>query len=365
MHPEVEEAFSIAAKCLQKCYSEKGILAGSVFLKEYRARDSFFACFGAMELGDFEIAKKNLELFFGQQGPKGILPLFFDKKLKPSYKMIVGKPIDATALGIIAFTEYVDKTKDLDFARQNFGSLKKAVDWLVSRDKDKDFLVEETVLGNWAESVLKYGTVLYSNACFFKAIDSFERLCILLKQKELAETASKTAISIKRKINEEFWTGAFYADWIFIQKHDYFAADGNLLAAWWEIADEEQGQMIANKIKQHQLNKWPLQTNYPAYPFWRLPLVLMPLQEYHIHNGFSWLWLGCLNAIVLDKIGWKKEARQEIRKISEIIIENKCVHDFLFEGKPVNSLFLKSEPNSAWAAGMFVKAVKEIGKSKG
>ena len=362
MQPAVEEAFSIAVKNLRKCYSENGILSGTVFSKDLKARDSFFACLGALELKDFPVVKENLDFFFRHQNPKGIIPLFFDKNRKPVFKMIVGKPIDATALAIIVFSEYLKKSNDLDFGEKNFEKIKKTMDWLVSRDKDNDFLVEEGILSNWAESILKYGNVLYSNACFYKAMHSFAEICLLLKHREPFEKAEKTAVSIKQKINSEFWLGNYYADWIFVQRHNFFSADGNLLAAFWNISDLEQSQMIANKIKQHQLNKWPLQTNYPPYPFWRLPIVLMPLEEYHVHNGFSWLWLGCLNALVLNKVGWKKEAKQEIKKISDLILENKSVHEFFFEGKPVKTFFLKSEPTSSWAAGMFVKACKEINK---
>ncbi|MBN1940908.1 MAG: hypothetical protein JW772_01875, partial [Candidatus Diapherotrites archaeon] len=196
-----------------------------------------------------------------------------------------------------------------------------------------------------------------------KAMESFARLSRLLKRNDLAGHAEKTASQIRDKINSRFWLGNYYADWVFLRKHDTFAADGNLLAAWWDIADEEQSQMIANQIKQYQLNKVPLQTNYPAYPFWRLPMVLLPLQEYRIHNGFSWVWLGCINTILLQKVGWKKEARQELRKISDLINEDKTVNEFFYNEKPVKTMFLKSEPNSAWASGMFVKAVHSIKKS--
>lgn len=364
MLSETEEAYSIAVKNLRNCYSDTGILSGKVFFKQFTARDSFFACFGSLELGDFEIVKKNLGLFFGHQSAKGMLPLFFDKKQKPKFKMLVGKPIDATALGLIVFAEYLKKSKDIEFAKENFLRIKKAIDWLVSRDKDNDFLVEEGILSNWEESVLKYGNVLYSNCCFFKAMACFGEICRLLKEEELALKAEKTSFEIKQKINSEFWIGNYYADWIYFFRHEIFSVDGNLLAALWGIADSEQSQMILNKIRQHQLNKLPLQTNYPQYPFWRLPMVLMPLQEYHVHNGFSWIWLGCLNAIVLEKTGSPKEARQEIRKISGLINEYRSVHEFFFEGKPVKTFLLKSEPNSAWAAGMFIKAVKEVYKNK-
>ena len=58
-----KNAFEIAKKSLKECYEKNGIIAGKVHYANHWARDSFYASWGALELGDFEIVKKNLELF--------------------------------------------------------------------------------------------------------------------------------------------------------------------------------------------------------------------------------------------------------------------------------------------------------------
>jgi len=246
-----------------------------------------------------------------------------------------------------------------------FPKAEKAMAFLLSKDRNNDFLVEERVFANWAESVLKFGNVLYTNCCFYKALADFSGLAGMAGKQGLQKRFKAFAEKTKEKINHVFWDGNYYIDWIDFRRHDFFAVDGNLLAIDFGIADRAQGQMILNKVKQHQLNKVPLKTNYPLYPVWRIPPTLLPLLEYHYHNGFSWPWLGCLNAIALAKVGWKREAKQALKSVASLINENGIVHEvFDEEGKPVNSIFLKSERPFAWNAGFFVRAVNEVTANK-
>jgi glycogen debranching enzyme len=258
----------------------------------------------------------------------------------------------------------VRESGDEKFAKTYFEKANSAVQWLSSKDRDNDFLIEERVFANWADSVLKFGRVLYTNCCYHKALADFSWLCTLTGNEKLLPQYERLVAKTKEKINGFFWEGNYYADWYDWTRHDFFASDGNVLAIVWGIADDEQAQMIETKIRQHRLNAVPLKTNYPAYPFWRIPIMFLPFQAYHYHNGFSWPWLGCLNTIALNKIGWKKEARQELRKLAQMINENGTVHEVFDErGKPVRTLLLKSESPFAWSAGTFIRAVHEMRKS--
>ncbi|MDP2973772.1 MAG: amylo-alpha-1,6-glucosidase [Candidatus Diapherotrites archaeon] len=363
MNTSVKNALEIALSSLRLCYTDKGILAGrrSKKYNQYWARNSFFASYGALAAGDAEQVKKNLQLFASKQHKNGIIANQISRKLKPRFKLLIGSVIDSTALFIISLSEYVKATNDLDFAAEKFGNAKKAMQFLHSKDRNNDFLIEERLFANWAETVLRFGNVLYTNCCYFKAIEEFSQLCDLLDKNLLAAQYKKLAAKTKEKINGMFWYGNYYLDWIYIRKQDFFASDGNLLAIEWGIADKEQSQMILNKIKQHQLNKVPLRTNYPLYPIWRIPITLLPLAAYHYHNGFSWLWLGCLNAVALQKVGWHQDARKELQKVAKLINENGVVHEVFDErGKPVNGLLLQSERPFSWNAGMFVWAVHQL-----
>jgi len=363
MNSTVKDAYGIALSDLRKCYTEKGILAGrrSRRYNQYWARNGFFASAGALSLGDYGQVKKNLKLFSSLQGKNGALPNQISLKLKPRYKLLIGSVIDSSALFVASLSDYLKKTRDIEFAEANFSAAKKAMQFLHSKDRDSDSLIEEHVFANWAESVLKFGKVLYTNCCYYKALLEFANICGSLEKKELAETYRALAAKTKDKINAVFWEGNYYIDWVDFRRHDYFAADGNLLAIDWGIAGEVQSQMVLNKIKQHQLNKVPLKANYPLYPLWRMPPLLLPLMEYHYHNGSSWPWLGCLNAISLHKSGRESEAKKELKRVAELINENGTVQEvFDDERKPMRGLFVRSEYPFSWNAGFFVRAVHEI-----
>jgi len=367
LNTTVRNAYGIALSDLRKCYTAKGILAGrkSKHYSQYWARNSFFASNGALALGDLGQVERNLQLFAANQNKKGAIPNQISQNMKPRYKLLVGSVIDSTALFVITAMEYIRVSGDKRFAAAIFPKAMNAMRFLRSKDRNSDFLIEERVFANWADSVLRFGNVLYTNCCYYKALLEFSNLCNMLGKKKLAATYKRLAFKTKEKINGMFWHGNYYLDWIDFRKHDFFACDGNLLAIWWGIADKEQSQMILNKIKQHQLNSVPLKTNYPSYPIWRIPPTLLPLMEYHYHNGFSWIWLGCLNAMGLNKVGWHNDAKKELKSIAELINKNGTVHEvFDAKGRPIRGLFLKSESPFSWNAGMFVRAVQEVHPNK-
>ena len=368
MHPSVKSAYDIALNDLRRCYTGRGIVAGkrSKRFNQYWARHGFFASLGALYLGDSEQVKSNLGLFASMQKKNGMIPNQISLDFKPRYKLLAGSVIDSTALFVVALASYSRFTGDREFALKLLPNAKKAVEFLVGKDRDNDGLVEETVFANWAETVLKFGKVLYTNCCFYRALEDFSWLAGIAKEGELQGRYAELAKRTKEKINQAFWEGNYYIDWIDFRRHDFFSSDGNLLAIDFGVAERVQGQMILNKIKQHQLNKVPLKTNYPTYPVWRIPPTFLPLLEYHYHNGFSWPWLGCLNAIALQKVGWRKEAKQALRGVAGLINQNGITQEVFDEkGKPVNGLFLKSERPFAWTAGYFVRAVNETNREGG
>ena len=364
MHPEVSNAFDIALNDLRKCFGEKGILAGRKRLSFYKARNSFFASLGANQVGEFGASWKSIELFLEKQRKDGMLPHRITAKGKPHFHHLISEPLDGNAMLVIALKDYVEKANDKEFGEKHFEKAEKALNWLKKHDRDRDLLLEENFFCSWQETVLKSGKVLYSNCLYFKALEDFGKLCEMLGRKSLAEEHRKLSARVKEMINYTFWQGNYYFDWIDYMKHDNFSTDGNVLAVLFGLSDKEQGIMIENKIKQHQLNKIPLQLNYPVYPFWRIPPGLFPLDAYHYHNGSSWLWLGSLNVIAMNNLGLKKESRQELRKIASFINEHGSVHEVFLNGKPINSTLLKSEPYYSLSSGLFVKAVKELSKKK-
>ena len=358
MNEIVSKAFEIARNDLRSCYQKHGIVGGITRLKEYYARNSFFASLGATKLEDYGIVKKNLELFLSLQRSDGMIPVKISANLRPFYGFkFFGEALDQNALFIMALADYVTGTRDTEFLEKNFQKTLNALQWLEKREKNG--LVEEGLQSNWSDSILKSGFVLYTNCCYFKAIKDFSFLSSLLGKEEVSEKYAEKSDRVREKINKMFWVGNYYADWVDFSRHEYFSCDGNVLSILWGIADSEQSKMIENKIRQHRLNAVPLKTNYPPYPFWRVMWLLLPMHAYHYHNGASWLWLGAINVLSLKIMGWTQEARAETNEMSKLIVENATVPEVFDSQKPFSSVLLKSEVHFSWSAGLFVKAVME------
>jgi glycogen debranching enzyme len=375
------EAISIAKKDLRDCYGQDGILAGTHQFSDYWARDGFFASLGSLKLKDFDIAKKNLSLFLSH-AKKGQLPLRMGKSSAgivfsyifpgvikdrhPVYPIdkSSGFPVDQNSLFVIAFHEYAKAARDKLFLVENMMKAEEILQWNFKNDRDKDLLIEEKEYCNWADSIKKRGKVLYTNICHCHALMCMSELYHVLGNKTKSEKYKHMHEKVKKKINEIFWNGEHYIDFIYGEKHyNFFSTDGNILAIIWKIADRERAKHIEEASHIFDVNEIPSQCVHPDYPSRMVSpqLKLLGLGDYH--NGLSWIWLGSLNALAKYRLGMKKEAIEILERISSLIIEYRGVYEVYEKtGVPVNRLIYKAEQPFAWSAGLFIYAASEIKK---
>ncbi|MGC8929063.1 MAG: amylo-alpha-1,6-glucosidase [Candidatus Woesearchaeota archaeon] len=380
----IKIAFEIAKRSLRNCYLENGIIAGKQHFSDYWARDSFFASFGALELKDFEIVRKNIELFFNYQRADGQIPLRIsigqsvitkliedafgisktkNRKLFPTYyndKDIIfkkAKSVDPNSLLVIVCLKYYNKTKDREFLLKNYDKIRKSIQWYNFCNKNKFGFIIENNYCSWADSIKKQGFVLYSNLLYYKALKDFSKINILLNKKQEAKEYYKKAINLKKQINKEFWNEEkeFYSDFLPAGKN-YFSTEGNLLAIIFDVADDRKSRKIIDYIDKNKINyPVPSKTNHPEYPeelvFWANRLIGM--KGYH-NFEHAWLWIGCLDFLARNKIKDEK-AEKIMNKIINKLIEFDEVYEvYDNKGKPVFTDYYKSEHPFAWSSGMIV-----------
>ena len=362
MDSEIKNAYRISAESLRQCYSDFGILAGRKHFDDYWARDCFFGCLGALRLKDYEIVKKSFELFLKHQKNDGQLPTrigqynqylkFLGIKIKaqlvPRYCDDKNNTVttDQNSLFIISLYEYLKNTKDYSFLKSNYKKIKTAMDWNFTQDSDGDLLIEEKPYANWMDSIKKRGRVLYTNICHWRAVELYAKMA----DKKDSGKYDSISIKIKDRINELFWNGDYFVDWIYKnEKQVYFSSDGNLLAAYFEFATEMQRQKILDTLNKLQKDSVLVRTSYPDYPekFVSLRLKIVGMGDYH--NGLYWLWLSSLLCCA------EKSERKEsiLKQLSSIITKYGTVAE-VYNGKfqPLKRTFYQSEMpfaiNSAW-----------------
>ena len=378
----IEKAKAIALSDLRACYFDRGIFASPVNFSDYWARDSFWAAFGILAVGDSSIVRKSLELFLSYQKPSGDLPRkialdwnTFKYVFKKSIPRRIPHPIyrgniplssskDENSLLLIAFSEYLKKTNDLDFARENYAKLKKTMEWYGK--KMKNGFVREFILSNWMDTIFKNGNVLYTNVLYCQALSSFSEILATLGRTEEASAYRRKHEEFKKNLKKEFWNGEFFDDERGNRK--MFDLAGNVLAVIFDVADKDQARKIvvkAEEIKAKQKKARLHPINHPKHPFWKITPAATVLGIINYQNGISWSWIESLLVVAAAKAGEIETAKNILENISSIIVGNNHLHETYFlDGRPFDHLLWKSAVPFAWGAGLFLWAAGELEKTK-
>jgi glycogen debranching enzyme len=381
----IDEATRIAMRDLRACYFGRGILAGTDHFDDFWARDSFFASWGALTIGDVERAKNNIDLFLSYQKKDGIIPRRLDRfyftrvkylvplrirrpVLRPLYQGYYPYPnIDPNPLLIITAERYYGAMGDAQWLRERMPRFIDAACWILTQDINSDGLIEEGALSNWMDTIKKFkegGAVLYSNILAWEAIGALERMARAAGH-VLPQELKDFRGALFDVVNKTFWNGNYFSDW----KHggkvfDYFSADGNLLAMVFGFADEEQQK----KIFAHMRDVFgdvalPPPTNHPAYLERYMTAPHRILQSGYQNAYGRWLWLAAANAVALCRAGDTDAARRAISIMAEWIARSGAVYEiYTPEGLPRKSWPWRNERPFAWSAGMFLWALQEIKK---
>lgn len=378
----IQEAKKIATADLRSCYREKGVYASSVNFSDYWARDTFWASWGMLEIGDDKIVKKSLDLFLNNQRQDGDVPrkisldwnvikYIFKKSIprsvpRPIYKgnIPLANSKDENSLLIIAFEKYLQKTRDTNFAQEKYDALKLSMKWY--EKKMKNGFIREYLLSNWMDTIFKNGNVLYTNALYCQALKSFSEIASYVGKKEDSEYYQKKYIEFKDKINSEFWNGEFYDDEL--GKYRMFDLAGNVLAVVLDIADQEKAKKIikkADEIKSFKKNARLHPINYPHHPFWKIAPMATAIGIINYQNEISWSWIEALLVAAKVKAGEKDKAIENLKDFSCLIAEKGHIHETYFpNGRPFDHLLWKSAVPFAWGAGLFLWACSYLEKAE-
>ena len=146
----IKKGYEMALETLRDRYCERGILASVGHFSDVWTRDSCFATFGSLAVGDTDIAKTNLNTLAKYMKPDGQLPLRvgsksfllkyfgFPGKIEGRYSEDKGVslPVDNNSLFTISLYQYIEKTNDLDYFKTQYDTFKTIIDWNFSRDLD-------------------------------------------------------------------------------------------------------------------------------------------------------------------------------------------------------------------------------------
>jgi glycogen debranching enzyme len=377
-----ENLRSAIQNCLLTDGLSKEVLnAGYRNFRESWARDFAFATYGLLALEQFNTVKDTLEAFFWHQADDGRFPVklhsidvvtrFFyslfereqpvQQMLKPKFVSGHGTAsLDGQALLVIAAKNYAREAADTEFLRQRWIQLKLAIQWLqLHRKKPGDALLYQPAYSDWADSVARRGRVLYTNVVYWKALTAMAEAAASLEIDQQAEYYTEEAERVSRAIQAQFWRpGLGY--FVTSARLDQLSSDGNLLAIAWGLASPEQADSILKVMADARMAEpVPTQVAYPSYPRSLIAIENLLAGMSNYHTEAAWLWIGAWHVIALLKTNHMAEAQQLINRITEIIVREGQVNEAHgLNGRPLSSIWYKSESPLTWNAGMVLYAYK-------
>ena len=325
-----------------------GIRAGSTHFDAVWARDSLFACFGALALKDYDIVRKNLDLLLNNlQDGHVALRIGYKSQLRkylglPSGNAAVhnqdkgsNESYDANSLLLVVAEKYEHETlKKLDREK-----LVQVTGWLDRHDREH--LLHEGPYSSWEDSLNLTGPRLYTNVCYYRALAAAAKL---FKDPVYATRAVQTKIAVRR-----WWNGTYFTDG---PNRDVCMTAGNLLAILWGIADPQQSRKILEYMSSRK-TMMPPASDKPAkkneVPWY---MRLIGLGQYH--GTMEWSWLAAAEIACYHCLGEHDEAYKRDTRLRELIEEYGSAYELWEHDVPVKKLFYKSEKDFSWTMGLLI-----------
>jgi len=169
----------------------------------YFGRDGEWSGFALLDYGDYKKVKSELEFYQKFQDLNGKI---FHEVSTSGY--VHYDASDATPLYIVLAGRYLKYSGDVDFIKESWPYIKKAIDYCYSTDTDNDLLIENTNVGHgWVEGGALFGshTSLYLASCWAAALNEAAFMAENLNLKPESPKYLKDAETVNNTINRKYW----------------------------------------------------------------------------------------------------------------------------------------------------------------
>lgn len=368
-----EKIKKIAEESLRACYVDGKVVASPTHFSDFWARDTFWAVPGMLAAGDHLEVRNCLSFFLSYQRKDGKLPRkistdlngwkylsgkkIMRKKLRPIYHGLIWpfNSIDGELLFIIAVEAYVRETKDVHFVEKHYQDIRRTLTWYTSRRKND--LIYEHLLGNWMDTVIKFGPVLYTNTLYARALEAMSQIAETVGQDEDVPAFKAHHKNTVRELRKRFWNGSFFADEARVLDAKVFDVVGNTMCLLYNIADDFESKNVLKELLKHiDIHSIFLPAVPTGHRPWKInPIArLMGIGDYH--TGASWLWVDLLVVRAFAKHGKTSSAHKMMQKIEKTIERDEEVGETYFhDGTPYSKRFWKSASPFAWSSGILLE----------
>ncbi|GAA4239083.1 hypothetical protein GCM10022291_32040 [Postechiella marina] len=359
------------------------------------ARDGAITVIGALPLihkheDIHKCARQTLLTLFEHISRNGQIPSNVRIKNNiPDYSGVGGIcSIDSGIWVVIAFYEYVNETKDIEFLRTHITDIKETMRWLGAHDSNNDALLEIPEAGDWTDLFGRSYNILYDEILWYRANVCFGRMMEMLGDHEDAGEYIRWSQVIKKEILQNFWPSTqqqLFQSVSFAEKQftlgdtSYLIAQttpfdfswrcdtlGNVLAFLHGTIDAEKAHQTFKFMWGVGVNDpFPIANVYPVVspgdpdwrPYYTVNLLNLPN---HYHNGGIWPFVGGFWVKFVNKLGFKDIAIAELHKLA-LINKEGINEEWEFTewahgttGKPMGKAY------QAWSAAQYISACHDL-----
>ncbi len=169
----------------------------------YFGRDGQWSSLALLDYGDFATVRDQLQFYLDFQDVSG--KIFHEVSTSG---VVHYDAADATPLFVLLAGRYLQHSGDVDFIRQHWPQIKKAIDFCYSTDANRDKLIDNLNVGHgWVEGGHLYGaqSTLYLSSCWAAALQAAAYMATTLGEDELATRYRHDAAEVVQIINRDFW----------------------------------------------------------------------------------------------------------------------------------------------------------------
>jgi glycogen debranching enzyme len=374
----ISECYNNSILLLKKNSSVSGINAATRSKKaegrNYASifgRDAAICSLGMVVSGDRDLiktAKRSLLTLAKYQAPNGQIPKFV-KPEKEEVDFWYSGCIDATLWWLVAVDFYERAFPDDHVKKRLEKKINLALYWVRCQEHQALYLLQQNEASDWADIMPRSGFVLYSNALWYYVKKLYEvkhlqktkhyfRYIFSPFDKDVSENRRARILAHYVKKSEK--PKIFYLSFVNLS---FWGPEvdvhGNILAMLLGLSPESRSLNRVNELISLQANE-PYPVKSVVFPIrqnsalWR---TYMERHEqnfpYQYHNGGVWPYVAGFWIILLQRLGKKKLAHQELERFAQV----NSLHDWEFNewfhgktGKPMGMA------GQSWNAAMFLLA---------
>jgi hypothetical protein len=301
--------YMIPGISLTKCTKNNEIV--TMGYRELNQRDSYWTSWLHLVLFK-ELEKKMIEESIAAQQPSGKIPTTILPLIERE------DDLDINAFFILRITRFYQLYHNKEELSAYWPSLKKAMDWLISRDSDGDGLpVQVSFWGDWKDvggvEGRKYSP--FSGLIYLAALKQMMfmgRECGDEESCRNYEAAYEKGFRFINKPVEEggLWNGSYYCQlWRNGDVNDKLLQD-QTIGILFDVVPRERALRIIASLNEKSLTAYGICETYPYYParFGYAPATY--------HNGAVWPWLSFMDCWARIHAGKEKEAVDLIKRVA-------------------------------------------------